>query len=78
MLRPLLIYVPAVLLLIAALMFPPMGRDLVGNSNAREFALFLALWWMILATIWRAATWLVKRFLNRKDTAPGFDVISKD
>jgi len=51
--RSLFIYLPAILLLIAAIVLPQMGRDLIDGMNAHEFALFLALWWMIVVIVWR-------------------------
>ena len=68
----LLIYLPAVLLLIAALLFPWMGRDLVGSMNAHEFCLFLAFWWMILATLGRIVAGICTH-ASRRANQRGFE-----
>lgn len=70
----LLIYLPAVLLLIAALLFPWMGRDLVGSMNAHEFCLFLAFWWMVLATLGRTIAG-IRTHASRRANQRGFEPI---
>ncbi|MBW3599576.1 MAG: hypothetical protein KY475_20180 [Planctomycetes bacterium] len=74
--KQLLIYLPSVLLLILAVLLPQMGRDFVGRMNGREFALFVAFWWTILAAGFHLARWIVRS--ARRPTEPrGFQVVSR-
>jgi len=73
--HPLIIYVPPCSLVIAAILLPPMGHDLVGSMNAREFSLFLAFWWMVLALGWRVVYWLVTSLQGEPSARRGFEVI---
>jgi hypothetical protein len=51
-----------------------MGRDVIGGMNGREFALFVAFWWTVLAATLNMTLGIVRRV--RGSTKPrGFDVI---
>ena len=76
--RSLLIYVPAALLVLAALMLPSTGRDLIGRNNAREFVLLLAFWWMILSVAGRVLYGVIMYSGKPRESARGFEVIRED
>ena len=75
--RQLLTYLPPVILLCVGGLLPPTGRDFVGSMNGREFALFVAFWWTILAVGFRLV-WRVVRGARGSTQPRGFDVIPEN
>jgi hypothetical protein len=73
--KPHLIYLPAVVLAIASLFLPLMGRDAIGDMNAHEFTLALAFWALLLAVAFR----YVRAFVIgvQRKTPRGFEIVPK-